>query len=254
MDYEIAPATIRNRILEAVMNRLMNVVDNSYVRFDETNTLLCNDEVTVEGTYPDDTAPRVFHFEVTDVDEVKYWETIKDDEAIVPASETTVSGLVSDTLYDIYDTGMQFKIVFPDELVVGEKFEIRFNTCTASLRGVYRWERISQNVINPSMVIFPDKELKARIPVDRYECDLKIALTLWIDAEPECYSYFEELLGDIITELGRDVKFGDCLNYDSTVTDIVIEDADGVSERIGAYIELHTKYRHDARDARIARN
>jgi len=254
MNYEIAPATIRNRLLESVMNRLMNVVDNSYVRFDDANTLLCNDEVQVVGTYPDTIEPRTFHFEVTGPDEVRYWETIKDDEVVIPASETTIASLLSDTLYPIYDSGMQFKIVFPAELPIGEKFEIRFNTCTASLRGVYRWERISQNVINPSMVIFPDKELKAHIPVGRYECDLKVALTLWIDAEPECYLYFEELLGDIITELGRDVKFGDCLNYDSTVTDVVIEDADGVSERIGAYVELHIKYRHDARDARVARN
>lgn len=252
MNIDIPPVTIRNRILEAITNRLKNVVDNSYIRFDETNELLCRDEVRVTGTYPTTAEPRCFHFKVIGAARLKMWETIKDDEVIVPASELEFD-VVSGVPAAISDTGMELTLEF-DALILDEHFEVRFNRCIDSLRGAYRWERISQNLISPSMVIFPQKELKEHIPVGRYECELKVALTLWIDAEPEAFSRFEEILGDVVNELGRDVKFGDCLNYDSAVTEIVIEDADGVSERIGAYIELLVKYRHDARDTRIARN
>jgi len=250
------PETIRNRILEAVMNRLETVVDGYYVRLGGSRDFVGLMEITLDGVNPVLTRNwnRVFKFSITGVDSMEYAEWINDEETQV-GDAVELTGVVDGFQFPLADTGRVVTMVFNSlaELPTDGNFEIHLGNRCFTVRGAYRWDRVVMNKVMPSMVVFPQKEEKKAVINDRYDCTLDIALTLWIESEPEGYSQLEEYIGEIVDVLSQNVSFGECLNYDSEVSDIRIVDADGTSENLGAYIELLVNYRHDARNTRVKR-
>lgn len=251
MNIDITPTTVRSMILESIADRLKQVVDNWHCRADRVNKILTGDQISCTGTYAG-AVPRVFYFEVTAADTISCVEKIQDDWTDVVDSEVDYT-VVSGDSYAVSDTGMSFIPTF-DTLEIGDTFELRFNTCIETLRGVYRWERVRENIVYPGIIVFPVKELKTRVPSDRFDCELHVVLSLWFDADPEAYNRFEEVLGDVLNLLDSNVQFGPCLNYDSAPVKVEIEDADGNSEVIIGYIELVVRYRHAAKNTRTPRN
>lgn len=255
-DINPKPETIRNRILDAVKNRLETVVQDYYVRVGIENERVNIMTISLDGVNPDLGRDwnRVFKFTVTGPSALEYQEWSKDEE-IALGDGIELTGVVDGYIFPLLDTGRNVTLDFEGLTSLPENgtFEIHLGNRMFSLRGAYRWDRVVMNKVTPSIVVFPQKETKTPIPNDRYDCTLDIALTLWVESEPEGYSQIEEYLGEIINVLSADITFGDCLNYDSEVTEVQIQDADGTSEALGAYIELIVKYRHDVRDTRKKR-
>ena len=250
---DLKPETVRNRILDAVKNRLENIVDESFVRFDATNGIFRFMDVDMVGVNPAGMEPRVFVCVATGIDELTITEWFKDQS--VPSETSQVVTVTSGTPFTLSDTGHEVTITMNSvsEFELDDSFEIRLNNSIFSIKGVYRWERVRLNKSDPSLVIFPQKETKKAVINDRYSCTLDLAITLWIDADPEFYSLLEEYIGEVLNELSRDIIFGECLNYDSEVTEVEIVDADGTSENVGAYIGFRIYYRHSISDTREVR-
>tara|TARA_R110001592_G_scaffold84640_2_gene250150 strand:- start:4337 stop:5092 length:756 start_codon:yes stop_codon:yes gene_type:complete len=246
----INPTSVRNKILDAIQYRLKGVVKNVQVYFNHLDTRSSNmPSATPGGTYVGD--PRSFQFDVTGISEITYKEVFKD--GFEFGSDTTLSVTDGDNIV-VADTGMTILINFTGDLTIGDTFEVFYANYTDSIRECYRWERIFTNTQTPSIVIFPQKETKEAVVSDKFDCTLNVALTLWVDSVPEGYLYFEELLADVIDRFHSNEQFGQCFNYDSEIVEVQIDNADGVSNKIGAYLEANIHYRHAVRDTRAAKN
>lgn len=246
----MTPTSVRNKILNAVQYRLKGVVNGSnlyYFHLNDQGMPRPNSQFT--GTYAG--VPRSFTFLIISATDVTYKEVFEDGFSFGP--DTTLS-IASGVPFTIADTGMDLTLTWTGTLPVGDVFETFFNTCSDTIRDSYRWDRLFSNLQTPSIVIFPQKERKTIMVNDRYNCTLELAITLWVEEVPDAYLYFEELLADVIDQFNIDVQFGQCLNYDSEIVEVQIEDADGTSNKIGAFIEAHIHYRHAVRDTRAAKN
>lgn len=248
--------TVRNRLLEAIKNRLEEVVANYYIRFnfDESSMAhLLDIQVDGENISLLREYSEVFKCTFLPENKISIQKFIDDEETAV--GEAEVFELVDGVGIPIQETGRNLIIGLDglSEFPEGESFEIHLGNRIFSIRGVYRWDRIVTNKVSPSIVVFPYDDRSQKIVSDRVDSHLRVSLTLWVESEPEAYSQLEEYIGEILSVLMREEHFGDCLNYDSEITNIRIVDADGVSEAVGAYIELLVKYRYDLRDPRVRR-
>lgn len=243
------PKTVRNRILDALVNRLKLVVNNYHIRFNETNSIMFRD-LTVQGTYIGD--PRSFLFEIVGTHLINVFERTKDDSVETPLPQIVWDGTSNPIA--IADSGMGLVIGDTSDLPIGDVFEIRFNTCNATLRDSVRYDRIFTEVAYPCAIVLPHREYKEHGPSDRYHSVIKTYITVWFEQEPSEADWFEEFLGDIEDVLMMDVQLGECLSYDFTLDEITTIQDEKSTERSGALLECSIFYRHSDKSTRNPRN
>lgn len=245
------PYSIRNRILEAMSERLKCVVKGSSIRFDPASIALSLFQYEVTGTYIFD-VPRSFEVEFLSPSEVRIKEFTKDGETLESSIDVP---FFSGIPFTISDTGCLVSVDTTNgTLTPGLKFEVRFNNCNSTLRDVVRWDKIGANIAYPCAIIYPHREWKEPRVSDRYQNVLKVYITLWYEQEPDDVMWFEEFLADVENELLRDVQFGQCCSYDFSIDEVTVVDGENSTERVGALLECSILYRHSDTNTRISRN
>lgn len=245
------PYSVRNRILEAMAERLKCVVSGSSIRFDTTSVALSLFQYEVTGTYGFD-VPRSFDVEFLSSSEVRLKEYKDDGETLDSSIDLPFTSGVP---FAILDTGCSVSVdTSSGTITPGLKFEVRFNSCNSTIRDVVRWEKIGSNISYPCAIIYPHREWKDPRVSDRYQNTLKVYITLWYDQEPDDVIWFEEFLADVQNELLRDVHFGQCCSYDFSIDEVTVVDGENSTERVGALLECSILYRHSDTNTRTPRN
>lgn len=244
------PLSVRNRILDAIVERLKNVVNGTALRFSPASASSFLKWV-VTGQL-NGVTPRSFTLTFKVGGNVEIVEKTKDGEV---SSTPVVQAFTPGTPLVILDSGVSIDY---DPLSgshdVDDVVEIRMNLCNSTIRDVVRWDKIGQNLNYPSAVVYPHREWKKHFPSDRYQSQLKVYITLWYEQEPDDVSWFEEFLADCQDELMRDIQFGQCLNYDSSIDEITVVDGENSTERVGALLECSIFYRNSDTTTRVPRN
>jgi hypothetical protein len=248
--------SLRGRILDAIADRMRNIVDNVNISFDEVNSVLNNFRFAIDGTYSQE-KPRRFLFEVVDELKLKYIEKDVDsepDENYVPPTETEVI-FTKGVPFSISDTSVTLSIDFDTPANVGDTFLVIFNNCWKTIRDVRRYPRVNSNRPTEGISVYPLEEDKVKQVSDRYQNELWVCIEVFIEGEVESsFRDLEEVVADIEDEINRNRVFDKCLNYESETSKIRIFDSESTSEFVGAQIFTLVKYRNDIRKASKQRN
>lgn len=262
--------TIRHRILDVLVARLRNGLVKDCALDAPANAedpVQHNKSASVSGTY-NAVKPRAFSVSITAADAVTITDTTlwaesgPDHPVIAPVTQE----YVADVPFELGSTGIFFTIthnitdINGDPLVttsadlIGKSWEVRVAKASETVRSIEGYRLAWKDEPYPRLSVFPAPEEPVNSGVIESSTKrLQINLLLDIRFENGVGGRIEELFGDIMNEMLRDVYFYDnttCLAQNCEYLGSTPYESD-INEEICYAVSFEITYRNKLTDTRV---
>lgn len=246
-------STVRQRIVEQIVENLSNVVKESYVIPNTSNVNDPQPLVVSSGTYSGTTPLKyliTIYAVIVPLTPTITYEDVTNAGAAIPVVVT------SGVPFSI-GNGISITMTFTT-LTVNDKWTVRMNKSASTIKKVLPWFSAGNNVELPHLLVYDSKEHKDLMAIERYDCTLNIHLILRYKEVNRSNNEINGMIGSIENEFNRDIHLTDAsankLSYNLYVVQSETFISEGSEEIVGAVIQCIVHYRHAISDTSTIKN
>lgn len=242
--------SIKNRILDILIERMKNIVDGIVVRYEMEN----ENKVqlwTATGDFALTSPAKIGAVVTSDGAGVDF--TYK--------GATTSHDFSIDSNFVLFDTGFTLEITDLSNLITGDTYDIRCNDSTVSALEVRDFMMNSAESAHPFIQVFQGEELSSQKPSERVQNDAEFEIQIEADFSlintRSVTRTINEMIADIKNEIQRDPRLHEdeslpnsCLAINSFIERNVIYASKSNTNVAGAFLFLKVEYRTQRADAR----